>query len=209
VGDVVPTVVTDAARTGTHSARILLTGSQERSELILGGTGTSNNSKTKEFYEGEEAWYGFSFRIDQMVYGHPGAHNLIMQLKGAPDNGSPAFGLQLWNYKGDDGHSGGRGLWSHGEGMGGDRFLAPVTEHEWHDVQVHFKISNQGAGSYEVFFDGQKVDSRTNTSTMGAGANRVYIKNGLYRNPETIPGTSEYHLDACRLGTTRDSVLPG
>jgi hypothetical protein len=208
VGDVVPTVVTDTARTGSHSARVLLTGTQMRSELILGGTGTSNNSKTKEFYEGDEAWYGFSFLIDRMVYGHPGAHNLIMQLKG-DDDGSPAFGLQLWDYAGDDGKSGGRGLWSHGEGMGGDHFLAPVTEHQWHDVQIHFKVSNVGRGSYEVFFDGQKVASRTNTSTMVSAAGHVYIKDGIYRNPDTIPGTSEIHLDAARLGTTRASVLPG
>ncbi|HEY7255635.1 MAG TPA: heparin lyase I family protein [Solirubrobacterales bacterium] len=209
VGQVVPEVVSDTVRSGAHSARVVLTGEQERSELILGGDGDGSYEETIQFGEGYEGWYAFSFYIDQMVYGHPGGHNLIFQFKGAPDNGSPNFGLQLWDYEGDDGVSGGRGLWSHGEAAGGDRFLGPVAEHEWHDVAIHFKISGQGDGFYETFLDGRLVDERSGVSIIGEGAETVYIKDGIYRNPETVSGTSEIRLDACKLGPTYQSVLPG
>jgi hypothetical protein len=209
VGQVVPEVVNDTVRSGDHSARVVLTGEQERSELILGGDGDGSFEETIQFREGDEGWYAFSFYIDTMVYGHPGGHNLIFQFKGDPDNGSPNFGLQLWDYEGDDGVSGGRGLWSHGEASGGDRFLAPVAEHEWHDVAIHFKISGQGAGFYETFLDGRLVDERSGVSIIGEGAESVYIKDGIYRNGQTVSGTSEIRLDACKLGPTHESVLPG
>ena len=144
-----------------------------------------------------------------MVYGHPGGHNLIFQFKGSPDNGSPNFGLQLWDYEGDDGVSGGRGLWTHGDAAGGDRFLGPVAEHEWHDVQIHFRTSTVGAGFYETFLDGRLVDQRSGVSIIGEGAETVYIKDGIYRNGETVSGTSELRLDAAKLGPTLESVLPG
>ncbi|MBA3867189.1 MAG: hypothetical protein H0X42_12735, partial [Solirubrobacterales bacterium] len=94
VGEVMPTVTSSVARTGSSSGRILLTGSQNRSELILGGNGSDSTAGTVNFDEGAEYWYGFSFDIQQMVYGHPGAHNLIMQFK-SDGEGSPNFGLQL------------------------------------------------------------------------------------------------------------------
>ncbi len=209
VGDVVPTVVSDTARTGTHSARVALAGNQERSELILGGNGGASADNMIQFGEGAEGWYAFSFYIDTMVYGHPGGHNLIFQFKGAPDNGSPNFGLQLWDYEGDDGVSGGRGLWTHGEAAGGDRFLGPVAEHQWHDVQIHFRASKVGAGFYETFLDGRLVDQRSGISIIGEGAETVYIKDGIYRNGDTVSGTSEIRLDASKLGPTYDSVVPG
>ena len=210
VGETLPTVVDDTARSGLHSGRFVLSGDQDRSELILGGNGGASTDGIVEFGEGAEYWYGFSFEIDQMVYGHPGAHNLIMQFKG-DDEGSPAFGLQLWDYEGDDGEYAAepKGLWSHGPAMDGDRFLAPVAEHEWHDVAIHFKASAVGAGFYEVFLDGNLIDSRSGVSMIADGAGFAYIKDGLYRNGGQIPGTSEIHLDAARLGHSRAEVLPG
>ena len=121
-----------------------------------------------------------------MVYGHPGAHNLIMQFK-SDGEGSPNFGLQLWDYEGDDGISGGKGLWSHGDAMGGDRFLAPVSEHAWHDVAIHFRASSHDDGFYEVFLDGSLIDSRSGVSMIVPGRSSAYIKTGLYRNGETRP----------------------
>jgi hypothetical protein len=202
-----PTVASDIVRSGSHSAKVILTGSQVRSELILGGSGSGSLTGMRKFSEGEEYWYGFSFYIVSMVYGHPGAHNLIMQLKGN-DGGSPAFGLQLWNYAGDNGEyrANPKGLWSAGTGMGGDRFLAPAAEHEWHDVAIHFKVSHAGAGFYQVYLDGKLVDSREHTSILPSEATYGYIKDGLYRNGEKIPGTSEIRLDAARLGTSDASV---
>ena len=208
VGDVTPAVVDDVVRSGARSSAISLSGSQGRSELILGGDGGGSTSGMVEFHEGDEYWYGFSFYIESMVYGGPGAHNLIMQFK-SDGEGSPAFGLQLWDYEGDDGVSGGRGLWSSGEAMGGDRFLAPVAEHAWHDVVIHFRASAAGAGFYEVYVDGQLVDSRSNVSMIVPGHSYAYVKNGLYRNGGEIPGASELRLDAARLGTSASAVAPG
>jgi len=207
-GEAVPTVTSDIVRSGASAADVVLTGSEGRSELILGGNGGASTTGMVKFTEGEERYYAFSFYIQSMVYGEPGAHNLFMQFK-SDGEGSPNFGLQLWDYAGDDGESGGRGIWSEGDAMGGNRFLAPVSEHQWHDVVIHFKASKLDAGFYEIFLDGQLIDSRSGVSMIRPDRSYGYIKNGLYRNGEEIPGTSELRLDAARLGTSWDSVAAG
>jgi hypothetical protein len=201
VGEVVPKLASDIVRDGEQSSAIRLTGEQDRSELILGGDGGGSTAGTIHFQEGDEAYYAFSFYIQTMVYGEPGAHNLIMQFK-SNGEGSPAFGLQLWDYQGH------RGLWSSGSGMGGDRFLAPLAEQVWHDVVIHFRASSAGTGFYEVYLDGQLIDARESVSMIVPGTSYAYIKNGLYRNGEEIPGASEIRLDAAKLGETLESVLP-
>ena len=203
----VPRITTDIVHEGDKSSAFRLTGEQGRSELILGGSGTGSTADTVRFYEGDEYWYAFSFYIQSMVYGEPGAHNLIMQFK-STGPGSPNFGLQLWDYAGDDGHSGGRGLWSHGAAMGGDRFLAPVPEQTWHDVLIHFKASSTDTGFYELFLNGAQIDARSGVSMIVPGQSHAYIKDGLYRNGAEIPGTSDLRLDSVRLGETMESVLP-
>jgi hypothetical protein len=210
VGEAIPTVVGDIVRSGAQAGDVALSGSQNRSELILGGNGGGSTDGMIEFREGDEYWYGFSFYIVSMVYGHPGAHNLIMQFKGN-DDGSPAFGLQLWDYEGDDGEYGsnGRGLWSHGPAMDGDRFLAPVAEHAWHDVVIHFKASGDGDGFYELYLDGSLIDARSGVSMIAGGASYAYIKDGLYRNGSRIPGDSEIRLDAAQLGHSAADVAAG
>ncbi len=210
VGEVTPIVVSDLVRTGTRSGRVLLTGSQNRSELILGGNGSGSTSGTRRFVEGDEYWYGFSFYINSMVYGRPGAHNLIMQFKSA-DSGSPNFGLQFWDYDGDDDQyeDNPKGLWSHGKSMGGDRFLAPVAERAWHDVVIQFRASATGGGFYRLYLDGKLIDSRSSVSMIVPGAPYAYIKNGLYRNGGNIPGTSEIRLDSARLGSSLGSIALG
>jgi len=210
VGEATPTVVSDIVRSGGQAGRFVLTGSQDRSELILGGNGGGSTSGMVEFREGDEYYYGFSIYIESMVYGEPGAHNLIMQFKG-DDDGSPAFGLGLWDYEGDDGEYEGnsKGLWSHGLAMDGDRFLAPLSEHAWHDIGIHFKASGHGDGFYELYLDGGLVDSRSGASMIAAGASYAYIKNGLYRNGGNIPGTSEIRIDASRLGHSWSDVAVG
>jgi len=210
VGESLPTVVNDVVRSGGSAGKVLLTGNQTRSELILGGNGGASTSGMVEFDEGDEYWYGFSFDILSMVYGEPGAHNLIMQFKG-DDDGSPAFGLQLWDYAGDDGEyaASPKGLWSHGPAMDGDRFLAPVSEGAWHDIVIHFKASAVGAGFYELYLDGNLIDSRSGVSMIADGASYAYIKDGLYRNGDEIPGTSELRLDAAKLGHSMADVAAG
>jgi len=205
MGEVLPDLANDTVRTGAWSGRFALNGSQDRSELILGGNGNGSVNDAIRFYEGSEHYYAFSFYINSMTYGEPGAHNLIMQLKGT-DEGSPYFGLQLWDYEGDDGESGGRGLWSHGEGMDGDRFLSPVSEHRWHDVVIHFRASAHGDGFYTVYLNGVLLDHRDGVTLIPPGADHDYIKSGLYRNGSEIPGNAEIRLDAVRLGPNLAAV---
>jgi Polysaccharide lyase len=209
VGEAIPTLANDTIRSGSGSCRVALSGTQHRSELILGGNGGGSTSGMIEFAEGDEYWYAFSFYIDAMTYGRPGAHNLIMQFKGEGE-GSPAFGLQLWDYEGDDEEyeDNPRGLWSHGPAMGGDRFLALAPEHTWHDVVIHFRASALDAGFYEVYLDGNLVDSRSGVSMIADGAGYAYIKNGLYRNGDEIPGDSEIRLDDAKLGPSLSAVAP-
>jgi hypothetical protein len=210
VGEVLPTLANDIVRSGGWSGRVALSGGQNRSELILGGNGGGSTAGMVEFHEGDEYWYGFSFYVVSMVYGEPGAHNLIMQFKGN-DSGSPAFGLGLWDYEGDDGEyeDNPRGLWSHGEAMDGDRFLAPLTEGAWHDVGIHFRASGAGAGFYEIYLDGALVDSRSGVSMIAPGASYAYIKNGLYRDGGDLYGNAEIRLDAAKLGHSWAEVAAG
>ena len=213
VGEVLPEVTSAIARTGSKSCRVVLSGNQNRSELILGGNGGASTTGALEFHEGDEYWYGFSVDIQQMVYGKPGAHNIIMQFK-SEGEGSPNFALDLWNYEGDGGMyantpTKGKGLWSEGDAMGGNRFLAPISEQAWHDIQIHFKASSVGAGFYEVFLDGALIDARSGVSMIVPGHAAAYIKDGLYRNGTTAPGTSEIFLDSAKLGTSLAAVQPG
>jgi Polysaccharide lyase len=194
VGDVVPTVVSDIVRTGEYSGRVVLSGTEVRSELIL-----AKRRTIAEFPVGTERYYAFSFYVCSMVYGRPGAHNLVMQLK-SDNEGSPRLGLQLWDYQGK------RGLWSHGEAMGSDRFLAPIAHQRWHDVVVHFKVTGDNTGFYRVYLDGALIDSRNDVSVLRQGASTAYIKSGLYRNGDEIPGFSEIRLDSATLGTSLDQV---
>lgn len=201
VGDVEPTIATDRVRSGSHAAKFELTGSQGRSELILSGEGEDGEPDAVEFREGVERFYGFSFLVRSMVYGRPGAHNLIMQLK-SDGSESPNVGLMLWD------HDGERGLWTHGEAMGGDRFLRPISHDRWHDVVVHFKASRTGDGFYRLYLDDELVDTRDDVSIIRPDRTHAYIKQGLYRNGAALSGTSEIRLDAVRLGTGLDQVGP-
>lgn len=199
VGDVEPTIVGDLTRAGSRSSRVVLTGSQDRSELMLDGEGSALGSGTVQFYEGDEYHYAFSFNVRSMVYGRPGAHNLLMQFK-SDGTGSPNFGLMLWDYDGK------RGLWSHSEAMGGDRYLAPISHDRWHDVRIHFRASRAGEGFYRLYLDGALIDARDNVSMIRTDRTFGYIKTGLYRNGGQIPGTSEIRLDSGLLGETAEQA---
>lgn len=189
VGDVKPTVVDTPTRDDKGGAgRFVLAGSQSRSELIVGGDGSGDYSGSILLNPGQHFVYRFSVYIEQMVYGHAGAHNLFFQLK-SEGTGSPQLALYLWD---QDGH---RGLWvsSHG-----DRYVAPIAEREWHDVEVEGVVAVSD-GSYKISLDGQVVEERTNVQTLTSGRGYAYLKSGLYRNGPQIPGTSVLLLDAHSL----------
>jgi hypothetical protein len=159
---------------------------------------------TVQVVEDEEYAFAFSFQILQMVYGEPGADNLIVHL-GSDASEAPSFGLQLWDYAADEWQDW-RGLWASGEAVGDDRFLAPVTEREWHDVIVHFEASSLGTGYYEVFLDGEPVDALGGISLIAPGSSSAQVELGLFRDGERVQGTSEILFDAAKLGSTVASV---
>jgi Polysaccharide lyase len=204
VGEVVPTVVGVGPGGENDVARFALNDDSDRSELILGPDRMGEDG-TIRFYEGAEYWYGFSFDIVRMVYGHPGAHNLFMQFK-SNGYGSPLFGLQLWDVDGR------KGLWTGGTSQeirhGGERFLAPVPEHSWHHVRVWFRASEHGDGFYRVYLDGRLVDRHDRTTMIVPGENFAYIKTGLYRNGDQIPGKSVLLVDSVELGSGRPDSRP-
>lgn len=187
---------------GRDPVAVRLIGDEDSSEPILAGEG---DGRPVQIREGHEYALAFSFSIQSMVYGEPGAPNLIMRMIG--DAGpSSSFGLQLWDYAGADGSSGGRGLWSAGDAMGGDRFLAPVSERSWHDVVVLFSASSEGAGYYALYLDHQPVEVRVGVSMIPPGSSYAQAEIGLFRNGDRIPGFSEIWVDAVTLGETLGPV---
>jgi Polysaccharide lyase len=200
-GDVVPVVVTGLARDGSKSSLVLLTGEQSRSQLILGGDGGDDESETVQIREGDEYGFAVSFFIQAMAYGEPGADNVIVRLK-SDESETDNFGLQLWEQAGDL-----RGLWSSGDAMGGDRFLAPTPEGAWHDLVVRFRASSHGDGFYEIYLDGQLIDVRSGVSLIAPGSSQAQIEVGLLRDPDWAQGTSAILFDAAKLGTP-ESILP-
>jgi hypothetical protein len=206
MGDVIPKVVTGIVRDGEKASVVRLTGDQSRSQLILGGDGDADEEDVVQIREGEEYAFAFSFYIQRMAYGEPGVDNLVLRFKSDASD-ALAFGLQLWDPE-EDSERGERGLWSSGEAVGGDRFLAPAPERTWHDAIVHFKASSQGAGFYEVYLDGELVDARDGVSMIVPGSGYAQIEVGLFRDGEQVQGTSELRLDAAVLGNTVESVQP-
>ncbi|HWM54347.1 MAG TPA: heparin lyase I family protein [Solirubrobacterales bacterium] len=204
--EVTPRLVSGIVRDGERSSLVRLTGTRSRSQLILGGDGDEGDEGVVQIHEGDEYAFAFSFYIQTMTYGEPGVDNAILRLTSDASETS-AFGLQLWN-PAVGGQDGERGLWSSGEAVGGDRFLAPVPELEWHDAIVHFRASSQGAGFYAVYLDGELVDARDAVSMIVPGSSYVQIEVGLHRSGEQVAGTSEIRIDAAKLGPTLESVQP-
>jgi hypothetical protein len=193
-GDAVPTVVSDRVREGSRAARVLLLGDQSRSELIL----ARPSGAIFDFRDGDSYYYGFSFAVLSMVWGHPGAHNIIWQLhqRGTGDTGSPPLALALVRFRGR------RGLWSESAARRRDRFLGPVALHRWYDVTLRFTVSNRHRGSYRVWLDRRPVDAGAHMNTLDPRYQTCMIQTGLYRNGPVLRGTSEIRLDAARLGST-------
>lgn len=204
-GDLPPLVAMGGARDGSGYGVVRLNGDESRSQLALGGEGQTG---ALEIHEGDEYALAFSFYIETMVYGAPGAPNLVMELA-SEGTDVPAFGLQLLDWPiGSDGLGGGRGLWSSGEAMGGDRFLAPVEERAWHDVVIEFRASSQNDGFYEVLLDGRPIDARSGVRLIPPGSASAEIELGLFRDGELLQGTSELRFDSVKLGDSLESVLP-
>ncbi|HEY7255657.1 MAG TPA: hypothetical protein VH476_03140 [Solirubrobacterales bacterium] len=191
-----PPVVTRGMVGDGRTARVIrVNGEQPGSELILGDAGTGAPT---QIAEGGEYALSFSFDIGAMAYGEPGADNVMVEFLG--DAGATrTLGLQLWQNAIADPLGVGRGLWASGEAAGGDRFLAPLTERAWHDLEIDFRVSAQGAGFYAVLLDGEMVDVRGGVSLIPGGSASAQIGIGLLRDPTRVQGSSELRLGPATL----------
>jgi hypothetical protein len=156
-----------------------------------------------EIYEGDEYAYSFSFYIQPDVYRPPGEDNLILRIGDETDQGH-SLGLQLW----DDGSGTQRGIWASGDAMGGERFLAPVTEGVWHEVVLYFQASSEGDGLYLLLFDGEPVDTRAWVSLIDSAGGYGLLEAGLFREGERVDGAPEIYFGPARLGESLESVIP-
>jgi hypothetical protein len=195
-GNIPPRVVRGVARNGANASAVRLTGEQSRSLLAFGGDGGSDGAV--QIHEGDEYTFAFSFYIQSMSYGEPGADNVILQFM-SDANDTRTLGLQLWQDGIADPLNSGRGLWASGEAMGGDRFLAPLAERTWHDVTISFRASSQGDGFYTLTLDGQLLDARGEISLIAPGSTSSQIEVGLLRDSTVVQGTSEIRLGAASL----------
>jgi hypothetical protein len=180
---------------GRTSRVIRLSDEQAGSELILGDDASGAPT---EIREGDEYVLSFSFNIGSMAYGEPGADNLMVEFTDETGE-SRSLGLHLWQDAIGDPQGVGRGLWASGEAAGGDRFLSPLTEGAWHEIELDFRASAAGAGFYAVFLDDQMVDVRGGASLIPAGAAAAQIAIGLLRDPSRVQGASELRLGPASL----------
>ncbi|HEY1355753.1 MAG TPA: hypothetical protein VGF09_05500 [Solirubrobacterales bacterium] len=191
-----PPRVTRGMVGGGHTNRLIrLSGEQPGSELILGDEDTGLPT---EIAEGGEYALSFSFNIGTMAWGEPDADNVMVEFLGEAGE-TRSFGLQLWQNAIADPLAIGRGLWASGEAMGGDRFLAPLTEGAWHELEIDFRASAKGAGFYALFLDGEMIDVRGGASLIPGGSAAAQIGVGLLRDPSRVQGASELRLGPVSL----------
>ncbi len=154
-----------------------------------------------EIGEGDEYSFSFSFYAEQTAYRAPGEDNSILRFASDPGE-APTFALQLW----DDGTDG-RGLWSSGAAMEGERFLAPLVEGVWHRVAVYFVASSEEDGLYVLILDGQPIETRAWVSLLPASGS-ARLEAGLFRAGEPVLGASDVLFGPSEVSEDPESVLP-
>lgn len=172
---------------------------------FVAGAGGPVDVSEVQIREGNEYALAFYFYLEETAFAGPGTDNLIVQFRSDASD-ARSLDLQLWENADFGAIS--RGLWSSGEAVGGDRFLAPLAEDVWHDAIVHFKASGEGAGFYEIYLDGQLVDARTGVSLIAPDSSYAQVELGLFRDGAPVAETSEVLIDEARLGESLESVLP-
>jgi hypothetical protein len=191
-----PPRVTRGMVGGGRTSRVVrLSGEQAGSELVLGDDATGAPT---EILEGDEYALSFSFNIGSMAYGEPEADNLMVEF--TDETGQiRSFGLQLWQDAIGDPQGLGRGLWASGEAAGGDRFLSSLSEGAWHELEIDFKASAEGAGFYAIYLDDEMIDVRGGVSLIPSGSAAAQVGIGLLRDPSRVQGASELRLGPASL----------
>ena len=153
--------------------------------------------------DGDELAFSFLFQVAPTAYRSPGEENLILRL-GSEAGEEPSLGLQLW----DDGSGEGRGLWSSGEAMGGERFLTPLSEGAWHRVTIYLQASSSDDGFYLLTLDGEPTDARAWVSLTDTESGSAQLEVGLFRNGERVSDPTDVFFGPAMLGDGLESVQP-
>jgi Polysaccharide lyase len=167
-----------------------------------GGGPAGAGPEAVEVPVGEQRTLSFSFYGLPSGFRPPGDENLIVRFEGE-DSETPTFGLQLWDDGGDQ-----RGLWSSGEAMDGERFLAPVEEGVWHRAVLFFQAASDGDGFYLLFLDGQPIEARAGVSLIDPDDEFTRIEVGLFREGGPVVGSPEVLFGPVQVDESLESVIP-
>jgi hypothetical protein len=153
--------------------------------------------------DGDEIALSFLVQVAPTAYRLPGEENLILRL-GSEAGEEPSLGLQLW----DDGSGEGRGLWSSGEAMGGERFLAPLSEGAWHRVTIYLQASSSDDGFYLLTLDGEPIEARAWVGLIESEGGSAQLEIGLFRDGQRISDPTDVFFGPAMLGDSLESVQP-
>ena len=140
-----PPRVTRRRSAAASTARVVrLSGEQAGSELILGDDATGVPT---EIQEGDEYVLSFSFNIESMVYGEPGADNVMLRVQRAkPGENRSSRPRSSGRTRSAIPRASVAVSGRAARATAGDRFLSSLAERTWHDVEIDFRASSQGAG---------------------------------------------------------------
>jgi hypothetical protein len=171
----------------------------ERSEYANGPTLCGKYTYT----EGSETFTAVSIYPESNFprYSH---WSLVTQFKG-PHTGTPPMQISLQNDKWEivgSGRVSPRPRW----------FIANISRGTWNDFILHAYWSpNATVGWFEVYYQGALVIPKTYTSTMyidSGVATPLFLSVGQYRDTSPTSGTGVLYVDAVKVGTTLQSVMP-
>ena len=191
------TIVSSPVRQGRYAARFEI----RPGDNNVAGSGSGERTEAlscRTFGEGEEQWWAWSTMF-------------------APDFSASNSGWNIFTQFHNSGTTGGRvEFYLNGSQMyfvtHGGQLSSPAVRQwkiadrkngKWYDFVFHVKWSESNAGFVEVWLDGEKVVSLTNTPTLYIGQ-EVYLKQGYYREAQSNVAVL-YH-DGTRQGTSYADV---
>lgn len=154
-------------------------------QLGSGGKRIEVEPNHRTFPKGDDAWFGFSFYLDNDFPLSTDSWQVIWQLHGN-DTISPQQAIQC--------HKGGLTI-------ADNHSFATVSKNQWYRVVVHANFGSGGAMS--VWLNDKQVLSNYNA---GLNAAPMYLKCGLYHDT-AIAGGTIYEADHA-LGTGYGAVVP-
>jgi hypothetical protein len=166
----------------------------------------------RHFADGEDAFFGFAFCVDD---GFPLADDgwqVVWQLHGEPLTGSPPVSFlaqknQLWI----------NGGWGRPGAVPAERYqyekaLVGIGKFTWYNCVCRVRFdSAPGSGAVSLWVNGAEIlcdfapPCGTNDTFADGAPGRAYLKNGVYRKP-TVPSGGSIYFASQALGTGYESV---